>query len=179
MLTTSPSARIYPLRVLRIEADGYLPVVSRGFKDDEGETYFNAKLRRGAWPQGIVRQPDKSPLAEADVVLVPPSSRVVIMNGQPPDRKDHRILKTGADGRFTFPEQEPPYTLLVLHDRGYAEQTIRAKPSSAFDLTIKPWGRIEGTLQIGKRPGAGELVRIVSYDWPVFVPERGRSLVER
>ena len=30
-------------------------------------------------------------------------------------------------------------------------------------MTIQPWGRIEGTLHIGKRPGAGEPISL-SYD---------------
>ena len=75
-----------------------------------------------------------------------------IKNGTPPAPKDHRTLKTGSDGRFSFPQQEPPYSIVVLHDRGFAEQTIDATPASAYTLTIKPWGRVEGTLRIGSRP---------------------------
>ena len=76
-----------------------------------------------------------------------PSQPAFITNGRPPDSIDHRVVKTGADGRFAFPPQEPPYTILVLHDRGFAEQTVDAKPSAASDLTVEPWGRIEGTLR--------------------------------
>ena len=164
---------IYPLRVLRIEADGYLPAVSRGFKDDEGETYFNVKLRRGAWTEGVVRLPDGSPLAGADIVLVDPSQPAFIKNGTPPAPKDHRTLKTGADGRFSFPQQEPPYTIVALHDRGLAEQTIDATPASAYTLTIKPWGRVEGTLRIGSRPGADEPISLAYEqrgDTPKSIP---------
>src|SRR5262249_31194750 len=71
--------------------------------------------------------------------------------------------KTGADGRFSFPPQEPPYTILALHDRGFAEQTIGAKAPSAYELTIQPWGRIEGTLRIGKQVGAIQPVSL-TYD---------------
>jgi hypothetical protein len=71
--------------------------------------------------------------------------------------------RTRADGRFRFDRQEPPYTILVIHDRGCAEQTIMGKPPAVFDLTIQPWGRIEGTLRIGKRPGAREKIDVV-YD---------------
>ena len=151
---------IYPIRVLRFEAEGYLPVVSRGFKDDEGEIYVNVKLQRGAWSGGTVHLPDQSPLAGAVVVLVSPSLPGFIKNGEQPSSRDHRILNTGADGRFSFPQQEPPYTIVILHERGFAEQTINTKPAVGFDLTIKPWGRVEGTLRIGNRPGASEPVSL-------------------
>jgi RNA polymerase sigma factor (sigma-70 family) len=153
----------YPLRVVRIEADGYLPGISRGFKDDEDSTYFNAKLRRGSWTRGIVRLPDGSPLVGAEVLLVAPRAPAFIKNGAPQGRKDLRVLRTDADGRFAFPRQEPPFTIVVLHDRGFAERTVDAKPAPAYDLTIQPWGRVEGILRIGSRPGAGEPVGL-SYE---------------
>jgi RNA polymerase sigma factor (sigma-70 family) len=156
---------IYPLRVLRVEAEGYEPGVSRGFNDDEDTVPFMFKLRRGAWVEGVVHGLDSSPLAGADVALVLPSQNTFIRNGQPPDGKDHRVIKTGPDGRFKLPAQEPPYTLLVLHDRGFAERTIAAKASPPFDLAIQPWGRIEGKLRIGKHPGTGEQISL-DYDRP-------------
>jgi thiol-disulfide isomerase/thioredoxin len=122
---------------------------------------------------GVAHLPDKTPLAGADVVLVMPSQPAFIENGRAPDSIQHRVVKTGADGRFTFPPQEPPYTILVLHDRGFAEQNIDATPASAYNLTIEPWGRIEGTLRIGNRPGAGEPMSL-SYerigDTPKAIP---------
>jgi RNA polymerase sigma factor (sigma-70 family) len=152
-------------RRIRIEAEGYMPEVSRVIHDDEDEPVVNFALHKGAGVSGIVHLPDKSPLAGADVVLVLPSQPAFIKNGRPPTGIQHRLVKSGADGRFTFPPQEPPYTILVLHDRGFAEQTqtIDGKPAANYDLTIKPWGRIEGTLRIGNRPGAGEPVSL-SYD---------------
>ena len=154
-------------RRIRIEAEGYMPEVSRVIRDDEEEPVVNFVLHKGAGVSGVVHLPDQSPLAGADVVLVLPSQPAFIKNGQPPKSVHHRQVESGVDGRFTFPPQEPPYTILVLHDRGFAEQTIGAEPSTGYDLTIKPWGRIEGTLRIGNRPGAREPVSL-SYD-----PQRG------
>ena len=92
-----------------------------------------------------------------------PSQPAFIKNGSPPDGIQHRIAKTDAAGRFAFPPQEPPFTLLVLHDSGFAERTFDADPDSTCDLTIKPWGRIDGTLRFGDRPGAAETIHL-SYD---------------
>ena len=140
-------------RRIRIEADGYKPEVSRVIQDDEDDPVVNFVLHKSAGISGVVYASGKSPLSGADVVLVMPSQPAFIKNGPPPDSIQHRISKTDAAGRFAFPAQEPPFTLLVLHDSGFAERTFDADPDSTCDLTIKPWGRIDGTLRIGDRPG--------------------------
>jgi RNA polymerase sigma factor (sigma-70 family) len=147
-------------RRIRIEADGYAPAVSRVVHDDEDEPVVNFVLKRDAGILGVVHLPDHSLAAVADVVLVSPSQPAFIKNGQAPDGIQHRVIKTAADGRFTFPAQEPPYTLIVLHDLGFAEKTVEASPSSVYKLTISPWGRVEGTLHVGARPAAGQQVSL-------------------
>jgi RNA polymerase sigma factor (sigma-70 family) len=147
-------------RRIRIEADGYAPGVSRVIRDDEDGPVVNFVLHKADGISGVVHLPDHSPLAGADVVLVSPSQPAFITNGRPPVSIHHPAVKTGADGRFTFPPQEPPYTLLVLHDQGFAEKTIEAQPSPAYKLTISPWGHVEGTLRIGARPASGHQVSL-------------------
>ena len=112
-------------RRLRVEADGYMPAVSRVIGDDEDDPVINFVLHAGAGVSGVVHLPDGKPLAGADVVLVEPSHPTFLTNGLPPRGNDHRVVKAGGDGRFTFPPQELPYTIVVLHDRGFAEQRIR------------------------------------------------------
>ena len=75
---------------------------------------INFVLHKGSGVSGVVRLPDGSALAGADVVLVTPSQPAFITNGRPPDRDGNRVVKTGPDGRFAFPAQEPPYTIVVL-----------------------------------------------------------------
>jgi hypothetical protein len=162
---------IYPRHALRVRADGHLDGVSREFHAGEDSVDFVFKLRRGNWTEGVVRLSDRSPLAGAEVFLVSPSHPLFMHDEflpglrHLPPRIGEELLphRTGAHGRFRFDRQEPPYTILVLHDRGCAEQTILVKPPAVFDLTIQPWGRIEGTLRIGKRPGAREKI-YVFYD---------------
>jgi hypothetical protein len=151
-------------RRLRVEADGHMPAVSRVIRDDENNPVVNFVLQKGAGIASVVKRPDGTPLAGAEVVLVSPSQPAFLTNGLAPTGNDHRIARTGADGHFTFPSQEPPYTIVVLHDRGFAEQTIRsAGPLLQAELTVRPWGRVEGTLRIGRRPGAGQRLAL-SYD---------------
>ncbi len=157
-------------RRLRVEAEGYMPAVSRVIRDEEDDPVVNFVLHKGAGVSGIVHSPDGATLAGADVVLVVPSQLAFLTNGLPPTGHDHRVVKTGGDGRFAFPPQEPPYTIVVLHDRGFAERTIRdGQAPPPVDLTVRPWGRIEGTLRIGLRPGAGQTL-ILGYAKPGATP---------
>jgi RNA polymerase sigma factor (sigma-70 family) len=154
--TTRPEGRR-----LRVEAEGYMPAVSRVLRDDEDHPVVNFALRKAAGISGVVHLSDGSPLAKADVVLVVPSHPAFLTNGLPPAGNDHRVVKTGGDGRFAFPPQETPYTIVALHDRGFAEHTVNSAGEQApAKLSVQPWGRIEGILKIGRRPGNGETLNL-------------------
>ena len=145
------------LSVIRIEAEGYLPETSRGMKDDEEDAVVHFALHRGSGISGIVRLPDGSPLAGADVLLSTPARPLQLNNGRPQVRmSDQRTVKTRADGRFNLAPNELPYTIVVVHDRGVAVLPVRTKPAGEHELAIVPWGRIEGVLRIGRKLAAGE-----------------------
>ena len=139
---------------LRIEAEGYAPAISRPITDAEGDATVDFELIAAESIKGLVRLPGGQPLEGADVVLVVPSEPAFINNGRPPTGQTHRVVKTGPDGRYTFRPEEPPFTLLALHDRGFA-QVSSSNVAGDGKLVVKPWGRIEGTLRVGIRPGAG------------------------
>jgi RNA polymerase sigma factor (sigma-70 family) len=145
----------YRLRFVRIEAEGYLPVVSPGFTRDTPEQVFDARLQPGTGVAGIVRLPDGTPCAGADVVYGPWPD---ITNGQPP-ADPYAIVKTGPDGRFAFGAEKPWCPIVILDDRGFAERTVDQLAASR-EVTLQPWGRVEGTVRIGNRPGTGEILSL-------------------
>lgn len=147
----------YPLHLVRIEADGYIPALSRGFKDDEGEQVFDFKLKRGADLVGVARLTDGSPLAGAEVVLITPNRAPSLVGGRLANTRDHLVVTTGPDGRFRLPAQNGPASVLVLHDRGTGRRTTEELAESP-EVRVEPWGRIEGLLRIGSRPGADQEV---------------------
>jgi peroxiredoxin/uncharacterized GH25 family protein len=149
----------YPIRLVRIEAPGYLPAVSPGLKPDDGEQTFDARLEPGRDVSGVIRLPDGTPLGGADVVLIPAKQNIFIQDGRAPDRRNHTVEKADSDGRFRFPPQDGPFTLVALHDRGYARRT--SEQLAADEAVIaQPWGRVEGTLRVGGKPGAGEQLHL-------------------
>lgn len=144
--------------LVRIEAEGYLPASSGGFKDDAGDQTFDCALEKGTGPAGVVLGANGKPLAEADVSLYTAANSVFVQNGEISRRQDGAVLvTTGPDGRFVLPPQTDPYGVIVLHKQGYATLTQEelAKDSR---IKLKPWGRIEGHLMIGSKPGAQEKV---------------------
>ena len=109
-------------RRLRVEADGYMPAVSRVIRDDEDDPVVNFVLHKGAGVSGVVHLPDGTPLAGADVVLV-----VTVASGVP-----HQW--PAADGQRSPGRQDGrrrPFHLpaagAAVHDR--RARTIGASPS--------------------------------------------------
>ena len=88
--------------------------------------------------------------------------RAQLYNGKFHEGGYPRVV-TGADGRFTFPAQTEPFRVFVHHESGFAEAD-EAALAGASPLTLRPWGRIEGTVMIGARPAAGVQVRLSETD---------------
>ncbi len=145
----------YPGRLLRIEAHGYKPAVSRVYKSDEGDQVFDVRLEKGTDLVGIVRLPDGAPLEGAEIALVPARQNLLLQDGRLRNRRDPAVAGSDAQGRFRFPPQDGAFTLIALHDRGFARRTS-AQLAESKALVVEPWGRVEGTLRVGDRPGAGE-----------------------
>lgn len=145
--------------LVRIEADGYKPAASRSIADDEGAVTVDFKLERGVGLAGIVRLPDGKPAAGAEVVLATPSQGAYIWNGSRISDQGCPTVKTSADGRYAFGVQEGKWVLVVIHEAGYAELSDDAYAKSP-DIQLRSWGRIEGRLMIGSRPGADERISV-------------------
>ena len=138
---------------VRIEADGYKPATSAPFKLEAGDVTFDARLEPGSGPSGVVHGLDGRPLAGATVVLSTRSLRAQLYNGKFHETGYPQVL-TGADGRFRFPAQIEPFRVFVHHAQGFAEADQKTLAGSP-DLTIHPWGRVEGIVKIGSRTATG------------------------
>jgi protocatechuate 3,4-dioxygenase beta subunit len=141
----------------RIESDGYLPAESRTIKAEEGTVTLTFRLKKGTPLTGTLVTPAGKPLAGADILLVTPSSQIMIKNGAPTSQTFTLKTKSNEAGAFHLPPQAGKFTLLVVHPEGYAELTPEqlAKPAA---FTIQPWGRVEGVVRVGNKPGAGQVV---------------------
>ncbi len=150
----------YPMHLIKIEAEGYKPGISRQFDNNEGEIVFDFELEKGKGPTGIVQLPGGGPAEGAEVILCTPSQRVYLSNGRNRREGDSQFVETNQDGEFSFPAQTEPYQIVVLHDDGYAQMTDDELTNSS-DVTLLPWATVCGKLMIGNEPGVNEDIRLI------------------
>ncbi|MHC5539201.1 carboxypeptidase-like regulatory domain-containing protein, partial [Singulisphaera rosea] len=150
-----------PRHYLRFEAEGYRTVVSRPFRDDEGASVFDVRMRRGTAIGGVVHSLDGGPLEGAEVVLLGSRDTLLVEEGHLLERRSHPLVTTGSDGRFSFNPEDEATSIVVVHDMGWAFTEMK-KLAAAPVLRLKPWGRIAGVFRLGKRPGGDDPIMAVS-----------------
>lgn len=112
---------------------------------------------------GVVRDAAGKPVAGAEVFLATSDVPAALYGPQGPNVQ--RTV-TGADGRFDFPHNNTPTSVVVRGPAGGAIARVvdlRANPAVA----LRPWGRVEGTVRTGGRPAAGARVSLR----PAAVPD--------
>lgn len=128
-------------RWIRVQAEGYMPAITEipsPSSPETGSVTCNIKLRKAALLAGAVLGLDGQPLADAEVFL---TKRQFLVKGRMADanaRRTSQIVKTKADGRFTFPPEAEPFHLVVLHEKGHlvlTEEQLAAAPT----VRIMPW----------------------------------------
>ncbi|MCL2348247.1 MAG: carboxypeptidase regulatory-like domain-containing protein, partial [Planctomycetaceae bacterium] len=170
---------IYPYDhyVVKLEAPGHKPALSRKINVDEGNVTIDLtleKLDAEATPgiAGKVCQPDGTPAAGASVAMATLSqSHPYVQNGRLPREEEPYTVRTNDNGEFRFPyidfEQErqsykaarpgmePPrdYLLVILHASGCKQVTqeeMQAAGKAAdkdVPITLEPWAEIRGTVK--------------------------------
>jgi RNA polymerase sigma factor (sigma-70 family) len=131
--------------------------------------------------RGTLRTPDGKPLGGAFVRLATIGGfvRLYDTNAFPTNiraRVSYIATNTAADGSFVFAlTNVPPQgkAVVVVNDNaGYAVATADDLSSNP-DITVEPWGRIEGVLRIGKTLGTNQTVNLSiwgtseTYEWNI------------
>ncbi len=149
------------VRSLRIEADGYLPGTSEPFKDNEAEVEFAFRLKRGASLGGTVRDREGRPVPGVKIAVTERFRELEFSNGQLGDfvQATKPFAKTGPDGHYEFRPQDQAYGLFAYHETGYARRSAEERVKSG-DLTLEPWGRIEGRAIVQGQPLADTPIRL-------------------
>lgn len=149
-----------PGYMLKIEAEGYTPFVSRVIAPDEGSAQFDVLLRAARTEPIKVILPNGEPAMAADVGLIGPAAFLRLVPGGF-NRDDvqfrNALLRTDAKGQFRLPQELSIQRVIVAHPLGYAETTPAALVESSV-LYLEPWGRLEGVYLIDERPVADRLL---------------------
>jgi uncharacterized GH25 family protein/thiol-disulfide isomerase/thioredoxin len=178
---------------IQVTAEGYRPSDFRAIIPGEKDVVIDFKLEKGSGPAGLVKLPDGSPAAGADVYLNSPKYGLPIENNRQGFLSlgaDAFWVKTDAQGRFAFEPKDEPSGVLVIHSRGVVQKSASELEQSGT-LTLEPFGRIEGTLRVGSEPGVSQNIRVhlnrtkyasdhqfQFFDYTATTDEQGRFTVE-
>lgn len=139
---------------IRVEAEGYMPAVSRIFRPgdaDPGLVTCDFSLAKAEPMTGSVFRSDGKPVVGAEVYVA--TNLFVVDNGKPASvsLRNARVARTDGAGRFELPPEVEPFYLVALHDRGYAVVNEEQFAASST-VRIEPW--TDGTLsfQVERRP---------------------------
>ena len=162
--------------LVRVEADGYMPAISREIKSDEGKVTIDFELSKGKTVSATILTPDGAPAAQAKVALPGPGEQVSIFGGDLRDQGGENanlpglifglvrqarqgrqglaaVHQTDKEGKFRAEAKNSNCWIVVTHATGYAE--LPGMPNSnPRIIKLKPWARIEGTLQVARQPKA-------------------------
>ncbi len=152
---------------LLVEAEGYLPQASGPI--GIATTNLTFSLIKGHGPGGVLLDPAGKPLAGVEVYLTDMKNGVYVEGDPPKVRADiyrgSKHVPTDTAGRFSFKAMEGAHSIIVVANEGFLEQRV-SELKDGTELRLQPWGRVEGRLLIGTKPGAGETVHL----WPAHVP---------
>lgn len=135
--------------MVRIEAEGYQPYISRPIRYDEGEVTLDVSLERSATVEVTVVDAGGRPAPHASIGLVTPGTRVVLG----PDGLTqfgtpglNVMVQTDEEGRVKLQKDPTVERIVAAGSRGtlgFAE-TSWARLKSDAVLPLVPWGRIQG-----------------------------------
>ncbi|MBI1313696.1 TIGR03067 domain-containing protein [bacterium] len=140
---------------------------------------------------GIVRDAAGKPVADVRLVGTRVNTEVDFKNGVLSDyeRPDRSYAVTDASGHYQFAPQEKEFGVFAGHGTGYVRKSA-AELADSSDLTLEPWGRIEGTVTVLGKPLADVPVRITldatdqhsmfydAFDYDAKTDDQGRFSVE-
>ncbi len=161
-----------------VEADGYLPDASQSVEGKQGNRYFELSLVRGNGLSGHVLLPNGNPASGANLFLCGGSNTAGTTSsagGGPmmmdsiraircfsgPGGANSAAAEADASGKYSLKPIPQPHTLYAVHEGGFAALPAE-KLSSSGDVTLHPWGRIQGVLMVGRKPGANQPLALSS-----------------
>ena len=136
--------------VLKAFAGDYQIAVSKVVAGKAGTASVDFELTKLPLFEATVRTPDGEPAALAKVAIAPEGGLFVSLKNGDAD-ESMAGLRTDDSGRFEFRLREERFGLVIMHPTGYA--IFQPVPHSKHrSITLDPWARLEGTVQVGGKP---------------------------
>jgi hypothetical protein len=157
--------------VMKVEAEGFLPLVTPALEQDQ--TALEVKLAQGRGPSGTVLLPDGTAAAGLKVVLLAGRMQVPLHDDQrlSPHVASDAVTTTDSQGRFSLPTRLDADSVVVAGPDGFAQVPVSKLEPGAF-IRLQPWGSIRGRLVRDGKPVADESLGL-GMNWH----QSGRPLI--
>jgi RNA polymerase sigma factor (sigma-70 family) len=144
-----------------------------------------AQAQQGIHIEGVIKAPDETPAAGAEVFVAMPQSpeaqsqwRLIqarihageqVLPSEWPKRSEVAVYDVkwpdgtqvaDGSGHFSYAGLREPWVLVVRHPSGYTEMTHEEFKDAKGQVWLRPWGRVEGRLLVGAQPQAGQKVTL-------------------
>jgi len=163
-LKTNPGTISY---VLEAQADGYWPERVTNKVTGVDGVQLNIELKKAPLCKGVVLTPAGQPAPGTRLVLCGPHEWALMDRpGKFQIGSPSSLVSVVADekGRFQLPPKYAAEAVVAAGADGFAELPF-AKLGPNTVITLQPWGRIEGTAQVGTQPMVGATIRLNKMAW--------------
>ncbi len=151
--------------VLKVRADGYLPVYSPTILAANPPRDLVIRLRQGGEIVGRVVLPDGQP-AEGAYLAVLGRGQNLTLSGARFENRLGRGAKTifiERDGAFRIRPNIEPEKLVAVHELGYGQLDFQSA-TGKVEVILHPWARVMGRVVDLDGGGAGELVSLTPQE---------------
>jgi beta-lactamase regulating signal transducer with metallopeptidase domain/HEAT repeat protein len=162
-----PTAKEDILRALRDGPGGELPAdpasanpqLAAPRPDEGGSAIRNPQFIASSVVTGTVLLPNGQPAAGAQVALAVPGYPLYLLRAKMQGNYGgtNPLVVADEEGRFSLPPNESAWAIIAMNEAGCA-QVERRDFENGSNITLQPWGHIEGVLRVGTRPGPNQQV---------------------
>ena len=150
--------------LIKFEADGYAPCVSRLIRCEEGDVQLDAALPPAKSVKVTVLNPNGRPAANADVGLVAEGTPLTITAERLQANIGSGLLQTDSEGAFLLPPDASIERVIAMNAQGFAAASPSAL-SGEPTLQLQPFGRLEGHWLVRNQPAPQKRLMLY-FEWP-------------
>jgi uncharacterized GH25 family protein len=137
--------------MVKFEADGYAPCVSRVIRCEEGNVQLDAALLPAKSVKVTVLNPDGRPAAKVEVGLLEEGTSLTLSAGHLRAESGGGLLQTDSEGAFQLTPDDAIQRVIALNPQGFATASPSALAGEPT-LQLQPFGRLEGRWLVRNQP---------------------------
>lgn len=138
--------------IVRVQARGYEPVVSKEISEEEQEKVWNVALKPAVPLRGVVLNSLGGRISDARIVVVSSPGNLGIEDGKLKPSGPLTEIPSKADGTFDLGTQIAETPVVIIHELDGFLKTTFGEMRRNTNVVLNAWGIVVGTLQSGTKP---------------------------